>query len=185
MRRALRFVPVAVLAALTLAGAAALAPQGAESRGPVKNEILAHKLAVELGQEPRRGKEMPVSGGVMYALYERTGVLSQRAAQNPRAMERLQPMHGGQGISRPFTEGCQKVFRRHGMTNTRVNQDCSFRRLDACTSLTIVATPNAAAACAGLSRCSDAWRWYSRVASAAIGLFRYTGRSGMRRACFS
>jgi hypothetical protein len=36
-------------------------------------------------------------------------------------------VHGG-GISRSETEGCQNVFRRHGMTNTRVNQDCSFRR---------------------------------------------------------
>jgi hypothetical protein len=121
----MRFVPVAALIALALAGAAALAPQGAESRSPVGNKILAHKLAVELGQEPRRGKEMPISSGVMYALLERTGVLDRRAAQNPEAMERL--THGG-GISRSETEGCQNVFRRHGRENIRVNQDCSFRR---------------------------------------------------------
>jgi hypothetical protein len=121
----MRFVPVAALTAFALAGAAALAPQGADSRSPVGNKILAHKLAVELGQEPRRGKEMPVSSGVMYTLLERTGVLDRRAAQNPRAMERL--THGGD-ISRPFTEGCQNVFRRHGKENIRVNQDCSFRR---------------------------------------------------------
>jgi hypothetical protein len=124
-KAAMRFVPVAALTAFALAGAAALAPQGAESRSPVGNKILAHKLAVELGEEPRRGKEMPVSSGVMYALLERTGVLDLRAAQNPRAMERL--AHN-RGISRPFTEGCQNVFRRHGKVNTRVNQDCSFRR---------------------------------------------------------
>jgi hypothetical protein len=124
-KAAMRFVPVAALIALALAGAAALAPQGAESRSPVGTKILAHKLAVELGQEPRRGKEMPISSGVMYALLERTGVLDRRAAQNPEAMERL--THGG-GISRSETEGCQNVFRRHGKENIRVNQDCSFRR---------------------------------------------------------
>ncbi len=128
-KAAIRFVPVAALTAFALAGAAALAPQGAESRAPVGNKILAHKLAVELGQEPKRGKEMPVSSGVMYTLLEHTGVLDQRAAQNPAAMEKLaRAMHRGRGISRPFTEGCQNVFHRRGKTNTRVNQDCSFRR---------------------------------------------------------
>ncbi len=34
----------------------------------------------------------------------------------------------GRGISRPGTEGCQNEFHGHGKTNTRVNQDCSFRR---------------------------------------------------------
>ena len=124
MRRVIRFVPVAALAALTLAGAAVLAPKGAESRGPVQNKILAHKLAVELGQEQARGKEMPVSSGVMYALYEHAGILAQRAAQ---ARGAANARHGG-GISRAKTEGCQNEFHGHGMTNTRVNQDCSFRR---------------------------------------------------------
>jgi hypothetical protein len=126
-KAAVRFVPVVALVALAVAGAVALAPQGAESRGPVQNKILAHKLAVELGQEPARGKEMPVSSGVMYTLYQQAGVLSQRAAQNPSAMGSLRASHGG-GISRPKTEGCQNKFNGHGMTNTRVNQDCSFRR---------------------------------------------------------
>jgi hypothetical protein len=126
-KAAIRFVPVAALLVFALAGAAALAPQGAESRSPVANKILAHKLAVELGQEPARGKEMPVSSGVMYTLYQQAGVLSQRAAQNPSAMGSLRASHGG-GISRPKTEGCQNKFHGHGMTNTRVNQDCSFRR---------------------------------------------------------
>ena len=124
-KAAIRFVPVAALTALALAGAAALAPQGADSRTPGANKILAHKLAVELGQEPRRGKEMPVSSGVMYTLLEHKGVLAQRAAQNPRAMERLSH---SRGISRPFTEGCQNVFHRQGKINIRVNQDCSLRR---------------------------------------------------------
>jgi hypothetical protein len=124
MKKALiRLVPIAVLALLVIAGAA-LRPQSATSRAQVGNKILAHKLAVELGQEQARGKEMPVSSGIMYTLYEKAGVLSQRAAQNPSAMRAL---HGG-GISRPKTEGCQNVFHGHGMKNTRVNQDCSLRR---------------------------------------------------------
>jgi hypothetical protein len=126
-KAAIRFVPVATLVALGLAGAAVLAPHGADSRGPVQNKILAHKLAVELGQEPALGKEMPVSSGVMYTLYQQAGVLSQRAAQNPSAMRSLRASHGG-GISRARTEGCQNVFRGHGKKNIRVNQDCSFRR---------------------------------------------------------
>jgi hypothetical protein len=124
MKKALiRLVPIAVLALLVIAGAA-LRPQSATSRAQIGNKILAHKLAVELGQEQARGKEMPVSSGIMYTLYEKAGVLSQRATQNPSAMRAL---HGG-GISRPKTEGCQNVFHGHGMANTRVNQDCSFRR---------------------------------------------------------
>jgi hypothetical protein len=124
-KAAVRFVPVAALVAFALAGAVALAPQGADSRGPVQNKILAHKLAVELGQEPARGKEMPVSSGVMYTLLQQTGILDRRAARNPSAMRSL---HHSRGISRPFTEGCQNVFRRNGKKNIRVNQDCSFRR---------------------------------------------------------
>jgi hypothetical protein len=117
-------LPLAALAVLAVAGSA-LSPQSASSSSPIGNKILAHKLAVELGKEPARGKEMPVSSGVMYALYEQAGILQRRAAQNPSAMRGL---HHGGGISSADTEGCQNVFRRHGRKNTRVNQDCSFRR---------------------------------------------------------
>lgn len=122
---AIRLALIAALALLVLAGAA-LRPDNATSRAQVGNKILAHKLAVELGTEKARGKEMPVSSGVMYALLDKTGVLSQRAAKNPGAMRALGG--GGHAISRPHTEGCQNVFHGHGQTNTRVNQDCSFRR---------------------------------------------------------
>jgi len=124
-KAALRLLPLAVLAVLAVAGSA-LFSQSASSSSPVGNKILAHKLAVELGTEKARGKEMPVSSGVMYALYEKTGVLAKRAAQNPGAMRSLH--HGGRAISRPDTEGCQNVFHGRGTTNTRVNQDCGLRR---------------------------------------------------------
>jgi hypothetical protein len=123
-KAALRLLPLAALAVFAVAGSA-LSPQSASSNSPIGNKILAHKLAVELGREPARGKEMPVSSGVMYTLYQAAGILDQRAAQNPSAMRAL--AHGSR-ISRPRTEGCQNVFHRHGQTNRRVNQDCSLRR---------------------------------------------------------
>jgi hypothetical protein len=120
-KAALGLLPVAALAMLAVAGSA-LSPQSASSSSPIGNKILAHKLAVELGKEQPRGKEMPVSSGIMYTLYDAAGVLRHRAAQNPSAMRALG------NISRPKTEGCQNVFHGHGMKNTRVNQDCSLRR---------------------------------------------------------
>jgi hypothetical protein len=117
----LRLLPLAALAVFAIAGSALL-PQSATSSSPIGNKILAHKLAVELGKEQPRGKEMPVSSGIMYTLYDAAGVLRQRAAQS------ASPTHGSRSISRPRTEGCQNVFHGHGRTNTRVNQDCSLRR---------------------------------------------------------
>jgi hypothetical protein len=126
MKKALLgLLPLAALAALAVAGSALL-PQSASSNSPIGSKILAHKLAVELGTEKARGKEMPVSSGIMYTLYDASGVLQRRAAQNPGAMHALGG--GNHGISSPSTEGCQNVFHGHGMTNTRVNQDCSLRR---------------------------------------------------------
>ncbi len=128
-KAALRLLPLVLLGVLAVAGSA-LFSQSASSSSPVGNKILAHKLAVELGTEKARGKEMPVSSGVMYALYEKAGILQKRAAQNPGAMRALGGVnhHGGGRISTPGTEGCQNVFHGHGMKNTRVNQDCSLRR---------------------------------------------------------
>jgi hypothetical protein len=122
---AIRLALLAALAMFVIAGAA-LRPGNATSRAQVGNKILAHKLAVELGTEKARGKEMPVSSGVMYALLAKTGVLDQRAARNPAAMSAF--ANHGRSLSRAGTEGCQNAFHGHGQTNTRVNQDCSFRR---------------------------------------------------------
>src|SRR5438046_9210221 len=96
-KAALGLLPLAALVALAVAGSA-LTPQSASSSSPIGNKILAHKLAVELGKEQPRGKEMPVSSGIMYTLYDAAGVLRQRAAQNPSAMQALET------ISRPQTE---------------------------------------------------------------------------------
>ncbi len=126
MRKALfRLVPVAALVVGVIAGAA-LAPQNASSNAPVGNKILAHKLAVELGREQARGKEVPVSSGVMYTLLEHTGVLNQRA-RTPQGRAAMRALQSG-ALSRAKTEGCQNEFSGNGQTNTRVNQDCSLRR---------------------------------------------------------
>ena len=130
MKRALIvLVPAAALLVLAVVGAA-VAPQSASSSAQVGNKILAHKLAVELGREPARAKEMPVSSGVMYALLEGTGVLNQRAERFSRTPAGRAAMRSlaHAGISKNKTEGCQNEFHGHGQTNTRVNQDCSFRR---------------------------------------------------------
>jgi hypothetical protein len=130
MRKALTFlVPISALVVLVVAGAA-LAPQSANSSAQVGNKIYAHKLAVALGKEPARGKEMPLSSGILYTLMQSTGVIDRRAAkwaQTPRGRAALSGP-AAQGISDNKTEGCQNEFHGHGQTNTRVNQDCSFRR---------------------------------------------------------
>ena len=118
-----------VLTALAIAGAA-LAPQTASGKARVGNKILAHKLAVALGQEAPVGKEMPLSSGVMQTLFEAAGVNDQRIAAWARTHAGKMAMRGpnAHAISKNKTEGCQNVFHGHGQTNTRVNQDCSFRR---------------------------------------------------------
>ena len=122
------FLWLTPLAALVLVVAgAALRPSSAESSSPVRNEILAHKLNVELGKEQAKPWEMPVSGGVMTAVLEQTGITAQRAAAWSKDGS-FSPSHHRGGISRAKTEGCQNKFHGHGMTNIRVNQDCSFRR---------------------------------------------------------
>jgi hypothetical protein len=127
MRKALIYlVPITALVWLVVAGAA-LAPQSANSSAQIGNKIYAHKLAVALGKEPARGKEMPLSSGILYTLMESTGVINRRAAkwaQTPQGRAAL----SGPTLSDGKTEGCQNAFYGHGMTNTRVNQDCSFRR---------------------------------------------------------
>ena len=118
-----------VLTALAIAGAA-LAPQTASGKARVGNKILAHKLAVALGQEaPSRKGNAALVG--RHADAVRGG-----RCQRPEDC-RVGRTHAGRmamrgsdahAISKNKTEGCQNEFHGHGQTNTRVNQDCSFRR---------------------------------------------------------
>src|SRR5437879_3254687 len=123
-RTIVRLVPAAALVLLAVAGAA-LVPQNASSNAPIANKILAHKLAVELGREQARPWEMPVSSGVMDVVLEQTGLAPWQHASGNGTND---DGDGGNVLSRPRTEGCQNKFHGHGQTNTRVNQDCSFRR---------------------------------------------------------
>jgi hypothetical protein len=130
MRKALIcLVPITALVLLVVAGAA-LAPQSASSSAQVGNKIYAHKLAVALGKEPARGKEMPLSSGILYTLMQGTGVLDQRAAKWAQTPQGRAALNGpaSHSLSDNNTEGCANKFKAHGKTNTRVNQDCSFRR---------------------------------------------------------
>jgi hypothetical protein len=81
-----------------------------------RNQVLARALAVETGKQKVSKYVMPVSSGVMYTLFQASGLLEARAAK-----ARLQLP------STPGTQGCQNVF-AGGPSNTRVNQDCSLRR---------------------------------------------------------
>src|SRR5438445_658130 len=116
MKNALiRLVPVAALVLLVVAGAA-LQAQKATSSSPVGSTILAHKLAVELGKESARGKEMPVSSGIMYTLLQGKGVLDKRAAKASGGSGNMSGLDENNGISDNNTEGCQNVFHGHGQT---------------------------------------------------------------------
>ena len=124
-KAALRLLPVAALAVFAVAGSALL-PQSASSNSPIGNKILAHKLAVELGKEQRRGKEMPVSSGIMYTLYDAAGILQQRAARNPGAMRALgggnHHRHEPGGQRRPVVvlQGVGATLRAHPPRALRV-----------------------------------------------------------------
>ena len=84
-KAAFRLLPLALLGALAIAGSA-LFSQSASSNSPVGNKILAHKLAVELGTEKARGKEMPCLGR-RHVHAVREGRESSRSAQ-PRTRVR-------------------------------------------------------------------------------------------------
>ena len=130
MKKALiRLVPAAALVLLVVAGAA-LTSSSATGKSLVRNPVLAHKLAVELGPERARAKEMPLSSGVMYTMLEATGVLDKRAERwsHTPAGRAFMRQNENNNLSDNNTEGCQNRFEGHGMKNIRVNQDCSFRR---------------------------------------------------------
>lgn len=86
------------------------------------NKVLAHALAVELGQEAPRPHEARVSAGTMYAVLAASGVLAQRANASVMQSAQIGFTH------EQFTQGCSNVFQSDGRTNIRVNQDCSLRR---------------------------------------------------------
>ena len=108
---------------LALAGAAfgVVSAVGSNSSFGTKNRVLEHALAVEQGAATQDPKRAQLSGGVVVAALDFTGVLEQRAAQAGARGPAKAP-----GRSQASTQGCQNVYSAGGSTNVRVNQDCSL-----------------------------------------------------------
>lgn len=89
------------------------------------NRVLAHALDIELGRVKAAPYEQKLSGGVMYALLQQTGILDKRLT----AARGLTAPKGASEFSTDSlgTQGCHLV-RTGAINNTRVNQDCSYRR---------------------------------------------------------
>jgi hypothetical protein len=129
MKAKIRLWPIAALAlvlvSLVLFGAYTATDVGSAPPGPT-NRILARALDIELGREQRQPYEQLVSSGVLYSVLESTGELDRRLeSMAAQSVSRYRPP----SVSEDETQGCQNVFSgRRGLTNTRVNQDCSLRR---------------------------------------------------------
>ncbi|MBI4671203.1 MAG: exo-alpha-sialidase [Chloroflexi bacterium] len=77
-------------------------------------------MAIELGQVQKAQYEQLLSSGTLYAVLGSSGELERRAGGGKRK-EGSPPSTAG-------TQGCQKTFSQGGITNIRMNQDCSLRR---------------------------------------------------------
>ncbi len=116
---------MAVMAAVALVN---VAPTSANA--VVKNKVIAHQLAVELGQAKAFPHEQWVSGGVMDGFYQAAGIYDARLAALRNA-----PAHQVGGVRTSPTQGtlgCHNVYGpgpgHSGVSNTRANQDCGLRR---------------------------------------------------------
>ena len=87
------------------------------------NKILAHALDIESGRVAPRPNEPRLSSGAMYSLLGASGALTKRANANIAGFAAPLDFSGIRA-----TQGCSNVFSSDGITNTRVNQDCSLRR---------------------------------------------------------
>jgi hypothetical protein len=113
-----------LLTGLIATAALVCAVQAQQSEPTIRpaNKILAHALDIESGRVSPRPNEPRLSSGVMYSLLGASGALAKRANANISAP--MAPLDFS-GIQ---TQGCSNVFSSGGITNTRVNQDCSLRR---------------------------------------------------------
>ena len=119
MKTSRRFVSVAAAVAL---GSSLLVVTGpAATSREIANHALARAIGVEAGSVKANLKSPQVSGGVAVSVLEATGAFARRA--NAAGRNSVPDLPSSLG-----TQGCQNVFKGHGTTNVRVNQDCSLRR---------------------------------------------------------
>jgi hypothetical protein len=107
------------LTAIGLGGVALTASGSGSGPKGSPNNIYQHQLAIEQGNASPKKYEQPLSGGVMSTLLQAYGP----AAGGPNGFSGAPhaPGHSTQGCAHRFTAGGT-------LSNTRVNQDCSYRR---------------------------------------------------------
>jgi hypothetical protein len=132
--KAIRLLIAGGLAGITVVVAGFLSAGSAESGRYHANPILDRAVALQLGEAEPRHKEaaLRLSGGVVETVLERlraTGATPAgvSAAGGPSVAGGGSTRGGAHEIARS-SRGCPNVFRGRGMTNTRVNQDCTLRR---------------------------------------------------------
>lgn len=115
-----RLVAVAATAALLGAGLAAFVGTGGAIAGRPGNDVLAHALAIETGSAKRTDKEQLPSSGAMYPVLQSAGLLNASGGAGGSKV----PSHSQSSV------GCSNVFTGGGVgvSDVRVNQDCSLRR---------------------------------------------------------
>jgi hypothetical protein len=126
LKRTRALLPAA-LVGLIVALVGALSASSAGT--PKRNNAVARAVAIQLGQAtPLNAKDpaLRVSGGVVQAFIERMGG-NQFAGAASNGATQPSNASGVNGIPND-SNGCTNVFRRSGMKNTRVNQDCTLRR---------------------------------------------------------
>jgi hypothetical protein len=111
---------------VALVGALSASSAGNQQR---PNSVLARAAAIELGHVQPQGKEsaLLVSGGVVNTYMELNGLVAKRGGAGSQA-----PASNNSGgvhdIADDDSLGCRNTFRRRGISNIRVNQDCTLRR---------------------------------------------------------
>lgn len=135
MKRPIRFTAASVAVLAGLLAVVLVASGGTPGTG-TRNKVLANAISVDLGAAKQAPHQAQVSGGVVTAALDFTGVLAARA----KAAESAAATPSLSALSTRGTHGCQNVFSGGGTpNNVRVNQDCSLRRQ---AEEVIVADPN-------------------------------------------
>jgi hypothetical protein len=91
--------------------------------GPIRNKVIIRQLDMLTGKVKPNPHFPQVSGGVLTAAMQASGLLSPRAgAHLPQAPGPVS------GVSLLGTQGCPQTLTTGTRKNVKANQDCSFRR---------------------------------------------------------